>query len=453
MLFVPRAMESERQQKKMIMTSLNDVFGIMTSVPTYTYVDRSGLDGHFSYLLKTDRHIVIYGSSKQGKTSLRRKQLPEKDCVIVPCKPDFTVSDMYTEIRRQLGVRDFTETKNTQGIKTGVSGEVKGEAGIPLITKAQASGAIRGDYEHGSAETYSNITAGNSLVSLATVIEQSGKRVIVEDFHYLSDSERKAFAFDLKALWDLRVFIIIIGVWAEQNLLLLYNNDLNGRIEELDVRWKSDELGQVISKGENVLSIIFDEPIRDATVTDANGNVGLLQRFAETICRISNTLKKQKQVVVLTDQSVVDRCRDQICASQESRYFGFVEIVSRGFKDAERIKLKMYRHLVRVCLEASDEELLNGLDRGVMLTRIQSYEPNANLSVLSAALVKLDRLQAERGISPPVLSYNNVGRNVTLVDRELLFFQRHTKRKWPWQVAGYEEEVAQEDEPESQSYG
>jgi len=160
------------RRQKIAMISLNDVFGIMASVPTYTYVDRSGLDGHFNYLLKTDRHIVIYGSSKQGKTSLRRKQLPEEDCIVVPCKPDFIVSDIYTEIRRQLGVRDLVETKSTQGIKAGISAEAKGEAGIPLITKAQAGGTIHSDYEHGSGKTYSNISAGNSLVSLAGELGQ-----------------------------------------------------------------------------------------------------------------------------------------------------------------------------------------------------------------------------------------------------------------------------------------
>jgi hypothetical protein len=118
-----------------------------------------------------------------------------------------------------------------------------------------------------------------------------------------------------------------------------------------------------------------------------------------------------------------------------------VEIVGRGFKDAERTKLKLYRHLVRVCLEAPESKLLNGVDRADLLTRIQAYETKANLSVLSAALAKLDRLQAERGISPNILSYNNVGRKVILVDRELLFFGRHTKHVWQWKEPGYEAEL------------
>jgi hypothetical protein len=66
------------------MPELHEVFGISTSIPKYTYVNRAGLDERFLYLLGSDRHIVIYGPSKQGKTILRKKVLPEERCVVVP---------------------------------------------------------------------------------------------------------------------------------------------------------------------------------------------------------------------------------------------------------------------------------------------------------------------------------------------------------------------------------
>ena len=85
------------------MPELHEVFGISTSIPVYTYVDRAGLDERFAYLLGTDRHIVIYGPSKQGKTILRKKVLPEERCIVVPCRPDWTVENVYQEVLRQLG--------------------------------------------------------------------------------------------------------------------------------------------------------------------------------------------------------------------------------------------------------------------------------------------------------------------------------------------------------------
>jgi hypothetical protein len=52
--------------------TVESVFGIRAR-PVRSYVTRSQVDGAFEVGLKTDHHIVIYGSSKQGKTALRQK--------------------------------------------------------------------------------------------------------------------------------------------------------------------------------------------------------------------------------------------------------------------------------------------------------------------------------------------------------------------------------------------
>ncbi|MGU3480168.1 hypothetical protein [Methylobacterium sp. D48H] len=423
------------------MIKLNEVFGITSSVPTYTYVDRQGLDGQFNHLLSSDRHIVIYGASKQGKTSLRRKQLPEADCLIVPCKPEFKLEDVYLEIRRQLGKRELIGAKSTTKKGGSIKTEAKGKVGIPYLVEGQTGANLEGSLENTGERTYTIIPDGNSLVALADSIKSARKRVVIEDFHYLSEDERQRLSFDLKSLWDYGVFLIVIGVWAEQNLMTVYNNDLSGRVEEIDVRWSDADLDLVISKGEETLNFIFDDDLRSSLILDANGNVGLIQRMAEKVCLNSSIRGRQDVPTVVGGDSEIDKYREQICAGQQTRYHGFVELVGKGFKDPERTKLKMYHHLVRVCFEATDQELLSGLDRQVILARIQKYEPDANMTVLSAALSRLNRLQAERKISPPVLAYNSIARNVALVDREFLFFRRHTKSKWIWEQDDYEDEL------------
>ena len=71
----------------------------------------------------------------------------------------------------------------------------------------------------------------------------------------MPEEEKKKLAFDLKAFWDMRTFLIIVGIWAEQNLLPYYNGDLTGRIDEIDVQWTGAELEEVLSKGEAALKI------------------------------------------------------------------------------------------------------------------------------------------------------------------------------------------------------
>lgn len=423
------------------MPTLNEVFGINSAIPTYTYVDRQGLDGRFQYLLSTNRHIVLYGASKQGKTSLRRKQLPEDRSLVIPCKPDFKVEDIYLEIRRQLGLSDTAQHRVKKILSGGTNVDAKGKAGIPFFAEGEitAKGNINAARE--SESTKVPVQNGLSLVALAGEINRAGKRIILEDFHYLAEDERRRLAFDLKTFWDYSVFFIVVGVWAEQNLLTVYNNDLSGRVEEIDVRWSDDDLRLVLNRGERALDFCLSENIKAQMVTDSNGNVGLLQRIAEQVCLSAGIVNSEAATAEIADQRHVESYRSSICSGQEIRYHGFVELVSKGFKDPERTKLKMYHHLVRVCFMADEQELLLGLDRQVILSRIQKFEPDANMTVLSAALSRVNRLQAERRISPPVLCYNGIARNISLVDREFLFFRRNTKRAWPWDQPDYQEEL------------
>ena len=415
------------------MAELVEVFGVSTTVPKYTYVDRLGLDGQFTYFTTADRHVVVHGGSKQGKTILRRKHLTDAECIALPCGPNDTLETLYARILRETATTVPANTSKTS--TTGVEGG--GKAGvsvsIPLIAEvnAGASGKVSSATTHFSAEKH--LGAEVSIDVVARAIRSSHRRLVIEDFHYLAEDERKKLAFALKGLWDAKVFVIIIGIWGEQNLLTVYNSDLVGRVEEIDVRWTEEELRQVIRKGEETLNIRFDPAIADDIVKDANKNVGLLQRLAEGTCMQAGIVRTQKHYRTLDDVAALNRCREAVCVTFEHRYFSFASFVSRGFKNPEKTKLKLYRQIIRACIEARDSELVEGLDRQTLLTKIKKYEPAADMTNLQKALTRLERLQVERQITPPVLSYSETSRTVLLVDRELLFYRKYTTRSWPWE--------------------
>ncbi len=58
----------------------DEVFGVGRDLPL-NYVSRDMVDTKFVESLGNQKHIVIYGSSKQGKTSLRKKWLTDEDYV------------------------------------------------------------------------------------------------------------------------------------------------------------------------------------------------------------------------------------------------------------------------------------------------------------------------------------------------------------------------------------
>ena len=60
------------------------VFGVSRDLPL-TYLERPYVDGKFLDNLTRDKHLVVYGGSKQGKTCLRKHCLESDDYIVVQC--------------------------------------------------------------------------------------------------------------------------------------------------------------------------------------------------------------------------------------------------------------------------------------------------------------------------------------------------------------------------------
>jgi hypothetical protein len=432
------------------MPALSDVFGISATVPQHTYVDRSGLDGQFQYFLNADRHVVVHGGSKQGKTILRRKHLTEAQSIVIPCSPDDTVETIFSRILANTGATALKSVKSASSNKGEAGVEVDGQMGLSLFAKFGAKFAGKTTSERSADRTEDALGVGVTVDAVINAVKRSRRRLVIEDFHYLVEPERKKLAYALKAMWDARVFVVIIGIWAEQNLLTVYNNDLSGRIEEIDISWNEGELREVIAKGERALNIRIAPLITEELLKDANANVGLLQRLLEGLCFVAGVRETSVQSKLVGTAEELGHCRDRVCEASDRRYQVFANVVGQGFKNPEKTKLKLYRQIVRVCVDnATDKELIDGIDKAAMLAKVKDYEPDADATNLEKALVRIDRLQAGREIKPPVLSYGDVSRKLVLVDRELLFYRRHSRKAWPWQTGYTEPDESQGEDPEA----
>jgi hypothetical protein len=80
--------------------NVDEVFGISRDPPK-NYVIRSNVDNVFVDNLARDRHIVIHGSSKQGKTSLRKYHLKTDDYIIVSCLNNWSMRDLFAAILKR----------------------------------------------------------------------------------------------------------------------------------------------------------------------------------------------------------------------------------------------------------------------------------------------------------------------------------------------------------------
>lgn len=406
---------------------LKEVFGISTDVPRYTYVDRQSLDKKFEHYLQGQKHIVLHGASKQGKSCLRRKNIDESSCVIVHCTPSMIrLEDVWSAALQYMGESYISHVSSTEtdGKETGIGAEAKASF---FNIGASVNTERKDDHESSKTENREAIKSKNLLPLVADALKRTGKHLVLEDFHYLPDNVRQEVAFGLKALYEAKAYSIVIGIWSEQNLLTYYNGDLTGRIEEINLTWTEKELNEVLLKGEGALNIEFSPELKKQLVESAVENVGLLQRLAEKICIEAGIYEAQDDKIILSNIESLKNARKKIVQDIRQRYTRIAEVFREGLRAGA--ELLLYARIYNELIEASDTELINGIPRSELLIRMQKHNEGGKeirQADLTQVLDRIERLQTERGITPLLASYSKDLQKLFLNDREFLFYRKYS---------------------------
>lgn len=416
-------------------TPLNRVFGIATHVNAASYFDRGGLDAQLRYYLRTERHIAIHGDSKQGKTWLRANVLNAEQALVVQCGIESTAESIFREALGQLDIPAVIKRVGTSQFEGHLDLKGAGEIGHTLFAKAKGEVAAGGSGSKTSEEETEPIGQTPADLSwVARIVRASGKRLVVEDFHYVSEYNRRSLAFALKALGEYGVCVIVVGIWPEDHLLTYYNGDLDGRVEDIRLMWADADLQAVLDKGCQALNVSFTDELKAAIVRDAYGNVGLIQRLAEHVCLAAHVYDRQHEPKCVEADGPLQEARAHVARDMKARYDAFADNFVRGMKRITE-GLEVYKHMLRVVTEADGAELLEGVDSRELLARIRTAEPETTMrqSDLTQALDRVDRLQTTIDIRPPVLTYNRDRRRLFLADRSFLFYRSYGTPTWPWE--------------------
>ncbi len=406
---------------------VSDVFGISPEVLPDSYVDRGALDEKVEELLEASKlHITLCGPSKSGKSWLRRTVIA--DPIVVQCLHRKTCADLYTDALSQLGVELRVQDTRTSSFKGNVS--ATGEAGSKLLSKVGLAVSV----ERQTSDASTTKPAGrdiNDLRFVADIIKESGRKLVIEDFHYLSRDERSSFAFDLKAFWDWGVMIVIIGVWSEDNLLLTLNPDLTGRVEELTVEWNDNDLARILEKGGSALNIRFDDPLRARLIEVAYGNAGQLQTLVVRALSGIGIKEGSPSYSHFADASICDDAAMGYADQLNPRYQTFAKNVAQGIRKRTR-STNIYAHTMAVIMNADDKELIYGLSTDMLYQRAHDRQPRILLGNLKSVLAKIETLQVDTEGRGLVLAYDEK-KGVSVVDRQLLLYCRFATVSWPWE--------------------
>jgi len=389
---------------------LNEVFGLSRGLPKI-YVWRDEVDDLFLEELRRDKHVVVHGRSKQGKTSLRRRHLRDEDHVYIQCTRDLSRARIYEMILKHADVRVRTSysTTTSAGSSYGGGGEVKGK--VPFFGSAKAEVSI--ENQRNAGETVStqdlelDLNDPNDVIRVLNAV-QFWKRIVIEDFHYLDEEVQRAFACDLKVFHEISgILFVVIGVWLESNRLILYNGDLSGRIATVDAdKWTEDQLRQVIRKGAECLNIDIPGDVQRTLIARCQLNVGLLQEALYRLCRNADLRETSVARRTVGTVKAVDAIFNDMVASDASRYLNFLVAFSEGLSDT---KLEIYKWIAWAVITAEPNEWRHGLPLITIHRRIVSKHRSGTSiqqNLVAKALERVGLIQQKHKVQPLIFDYS-----------------------------------------------
>lgn len=406
---------------------ITEVFGVSQKILEPSYVDRGSLDSEICKHLARDTHIALRGESKCGKSWLRQRTIP--NAITVQCRLNKKIPDIYVDALSQLEIKLTVESTASATFKGRV--EATGEFGWKLLSKIGLNFEAAAD----SQKSGKQVAVGHDISDLrfvADIINASSRRLVIEDFHYLSPEERQAFAFDLKALWDYGTYAIIIGIWADNNLLLHLNPDLSARVHEVSIFWSDADLCRVIQKGCDALNIEIDHSVRNKIIDTSFGTVGILQKLLIEyldLCGISETGSIK---IDLGDKNKFETAAMSYADQLNAIYQTFAVRVAKGIRVRKK-STGIYAHMLAVILEADDSVLSKGLHLSDIFEKAHKRERRIQKGNLKTVLEKLDSLQIDQHGRGLILTYDYFPEIVSVVDKQILLYRRYATVRWPWE--------------------
>lgn len=413
----------------------DDVFGISRELPL-NYQERDSADKVFVDSLSRDRHLVIYGSSKQGKTSLRKHCLQQGDYITVHCSNKWMLDDLHSAILKKCGFEvTLSNTKSSSG-KHKIFASIKAS-----IFGAGATGGAEAEREEGQEIATQPLELEpedvNDIISALESIRFT-KFIVLEDFHYLPVETQKDFSVALKAFHENSgICFLIVGVWLEENRLSVYNGDLTGRVLSIDAdKWEREELEKVINSGAALLNVEFSANFLNDLLSSCFNSVHVVQEACHRCCVESGVYSTQDEIKCIGEDLDAKAIVKDVVNQQSGRFNSFITQFADGFQATE---LEMHRWLLYPVLTSNTSDLNFGLRQKAIRDTLRQHHPRAdslNQGNVTQALQSAAALQIKKDIKPMVLDYDQTNLRLNVVDRSFLIWLDNPDRDELLAVAG-----------------
>ncbi|WP_305841856.1 hypothetical protein [Photobacterium leiognathi] len=398
---------------------VDEVFRTSRDLPK-NYISRKHVDDLFVDSLAKETHIVIHGSSKQGKTSLRKKNLLEGEYISITCSNTWDIADINESILKKAGYQVVvSESKTIKGtnkvsLSVGLGGnKIGGDISVELAKQINKQ----------SLELDLNNT--NDVISALKEINFN-KYIVLEDFHYLKVESQVDFTISLKAYHEeSHLCFIIVGVWLEDDRLTTFNGDLAGRIVSINAdQWFDENIDELFTVSEALLNISFPTEFKTAVKDKCNGSIFLVQQLCMKVCEAQGITKTQEEQTEVAKNIDINKEIKSVLDMHTGRFTKFLMDFSAGFQPTE---LELYKWILYALITIDDRFLIEGLPIQALRRQINLAHPKkseVSLKKLTGALNKSVTLQLDNRTKPIVFEYDSNRSRVKVVDKSFLLWKQ-----------------------------
>jgi len=398
---------------------VDEVFRTSRELPK-NYISRKHVDDLFINSLAKETHVVIHGSSKQGKTSLRKKNLLEDDYICITCSNTWTISDINESILKKAGYQVLvSESKTLKGTSKVNLSVGLGDNKIGTDISMELAKQINKQH----LELDLNNT--NDVISALKEINFI-KFIVLEDFHYLKVESQVDFSISLKAYHEeSRLCFIIVGVWLEDDRLTTFNGDLAGRIVSINAdEWLDEDIDELFSVSEALLNISFLKEFKDSVKVNCNGSIFLVQQLCMKVCEEQGIMRTQENQTEVAKNIDIKKEIKSVLDMHTGRFTKFLMDFSAGFQATE---LDLYKWILFSLITIDDRFLIEGLPIQALRRTIVAEHPkksDVSLKKLTGALNKSVTLQLDNRTKPIVFEFDPNRSRLKVVDKSFLLWKQ-----------------------------